>query len=161
LTPVEPSHQTHPGGTLPAIVVSATAQSCYDATFPLPTLLPAGEYTLEVRSNLPSATWVLPRDPDQHTITIQAALTPYGTDPAITQCNSAAGKTYEVHDRTTLFTAVAAANALPKGKVYNSPCKIIRCQRLFEATASVASLLTATPLSSFRLSCCNQVTGPR
>ena len=52
------------------IELAATTQSCYDATFVLPSAVAAGSYTLEVQGNLPSSTWQQARDPDQHTLTI-------------------------------------------------------------------------------------------
>ena len=52
------------------IELIATTQSCYDATFALPASLGAGNYTLMVKANLPSSTWELARDPDQHFLTV-------------------------------------------------------------------------------------------
>ena len=88
----------------PTILLSSSA-SCWDAAFALPASLKAGTYKLEVKSNLPSATWQTARDPDQHTATISAKAT---------NCSST-GPTHAAHDRGSLLAALAAANKTRSG----------------------------------------------
>ena len=92
------------GGGGASVELAAATQSCYDATFVLPASLRAGNYTLMVKGNLPSSTWQLARDPDQHTLTV--------TTP--TTCD-AAGKTITATSAATLKHALAASRARPGG----------------------------------------------
>lgn len=95
------------GSSTPIELASAT-HSCYDATFALPASLVPGSYTLEVKSNLPSATWQLARDPDQHALVIAAPLLPEQ------QCDSAS-KTLTANSAASLKQALAAARARKGG----------------------------------------------
>ena len=87
-----------------SVELAAATQSCYDATFVLPASLRAGNYTLMVKGNLPSSTWQLARDPDQHTLTVATPTT----------CD-AAGKTITATSAATLKQALAASRARPGG----------------------------------------------
>ena len=87
-----------------SVELAAATQSCYDATFVLPASLRAGNYTLMVKGNLPSSTWQLARDPDQHTLTVATPTT----------CD-AVGKTITVTSAATLKQALAASRARPGG----------------------------------------------
>ncbi len=89
----------------PIELASATA-SCYDATFVLPNTLAPGSYSLEVKSNLPSATWQVARDPDQRTLAI--------AEPPVQQCDSS-GKTFTASTVTSLRQAFASAAARKGG----------------------------------------------
>ena len=92
------------GGASASVELAAATQSCYDATFVLPASLRAGNYTLMVKGNLPSSTWQLARDPDQHTLTVATPTT----------CD-AVGKTITVTSAATLKQALAASHARPGG----------------------------------------------
>ena len=89
----------------PIELTSVTA-SCYDATFMLPASLAPGSYTLQVKSNLPSATWQVARDPDQRTL----AIAEHNTH----QCDSG-GKTFTASSVTTLKQSLASAAARKGG----------------------------------------------
>lgn len=84
------------------IELTSTTASCYDATFTLPASLAPGSYTLEVKSNLPSATWQVARDPDQRTLPVAEHRTH--------QCDSG-GKTFTARSATSLKQALASAAA--------------------------------------------------
>ena len=71
----------------------------------LPTSLVPGSYTLEVKTNLPSATWELPRDPDQQTLVIAA--------PQVQHCGAATGKTLTANSPGSLKAALSLAGAHP------------------------------------------------
>ena len=86
------------------IELIATTQSCYDATFTLPASLGAGNYTLMVKANLPSSTWELARDPDQHFLIVVVP----------TACN-AAGKIVTVTSAEELHKALATSRARQGG----------------------------------------------
>jgi hypothetical protein len=92
-----------------SVVLSAVTQSCWDATFTLPRTLAPGRYRVEVRSNLPSATWETARDPDQHTLQVvgHAAAAAARCDPA--------GKTFVASSVASLKHALAAAAARELG----------------------------------------------
>jgi hypothetical protein len=119
-TPYSPYiHGTTPAATAPAskpvrlrltvngaapVELAATTQSCYDATFVLPASLHTGNYTMMVKGNLPSSTWELARDPDQHTLAIVAP----------TACD-AAGKTIMATSAASLKKALAASRVRQGG----------------------------------------------
>ena len=112
-----------------AATIAAAAQSCYDASFILPSTLAAGLYTLEVKSNLPNATWMAATDPDQRTLQIAASTatpplatqeTMFGsaaihhsnephTDDLAPPCHAKINQVYPVNSRETLLSAIAAA----------------------------------------------------
>ena len=114
LTPVAvPSGGRARAVAVAAVVVAAARQSCYDASFLLPRTLPAGDYTLEVKSNLPSATWQRARDPDQHTVTLagEDLRRPHGAGARLKAPCDTRGKVFPAHDRASLLAALAAAGA--------------------------------------------------
>lgn len=114
-----------------AATIAAAAQSCYDASFILPSTLAGGLYTLEVKSNLPNATWMAATDPDQRTLQIAAStatpvLATQGTmvgsaathrcdephaDDLAPPCHAKTATTqvYPANSRETLLSAIAAA----------------------------------------------------
>ena len=116
-----------------ATILAAAAQSCYDASFKLPSSLQGGTYTVELKSNLPNATWMLPADPDQHTVTIYKEMAgivaqhhaqPHTNAAAASMPNSAPtlastlencyankndDKVYSAGDRPSLLAALATA----------------------------------------------------
>eukprot|EP00040_Diaphanoeca_grandis_P035013 m.219104 g.219104 ORF g.219104 m.219104 type:complete len:860 (-) comp33288_c4_seq1:71-2650(-) len=103
-----PLNRVGDGGNDTVVVVAATSQSGYDAMFPLPSSITPGNYTIEVKTNLPHATWVTPRDPDQQTLTLTSA------DMALPllNCSATASPTQlSAHDRDSLVAALAEAAA--------------------------------------------------
>eukprot|EP01050_Picozoa_sp_SAG11_P026699 SAG11_NODE_6493_length_1303_cov_1.672757_1_plen_363_part_01 len=91
----------------PIQLASATA-SCYEATFMLPASLAPGSYTLEVKSNLPGATWQLARDPDQRKLAIAEPL-------ATTQQCDSDSKIFSASSAASLKRALASAAASTGG----------------------------------------------
>jgi hypothetical protein len=95
------------------VVLEAETQSCYDATFALPASLAPGSYTIELKSNLPSASWTAARDPDQRILKVldkehahsgvHYACAPEATPPIVAK------------DRTELFAAINTARTRKGG----------------------------------------------
>ena len=86
-------------------ILSATTQSCYDATFDLPNDLAVGDYLMEFKSNLPSATWVTARDPDQHSFTVYSPIVPFSS---MTEPCAPYGNVHTVTDRDSLLQVLSS-----------------------------------------------------
>jgi hypothetical protein len=97
-------NSTGGGGGSKPIELTATGQSCFDARFVLPSTLKAGNYTLEVKGNLPSSTWEQARDPDQRVLVVTAAVA-CSADSKVTTVTSVA----------SLHSALADAKARKGG----------------------------------------------
>lgn len=76
--PAKPLHvrlNSTSGEQSQSVELASTSQSCWDATFVLPDAgMKPGNYTLEVKGNLPSSTWEQARDPDQRTLVVAPAV---------------------------------------------------------------------------------------